>query len=91
MATHSSTLAWETPWMEDLGGLQSMGSQMSWALKQLHLKCCCSSGLYSGLSSVLYIHLGNTCCHGFIHFPPVSYVASQIFISSSDIFHELKM
>ena len=26
MATHSSTLAWEIPWMEDPGGLQSMGS-----------------------------------------------------------------
>ena len=26
MATHSSTLAWKTPWMEP-GGLQSMGSQ----------------------------------------------------------------
>ena len=27
MATHSSTVAWETPWMEEPGGLQSMGSQ----------------------------------------------------------------
>ena len=27
MATHSSTLAWKTPWMEEHGGLQSMGSQ----------------------------------------------------------------
>ena len=26
MATHSSTLAWKTPWMEEPGGLQSMGS-----------------------------------------------------------------
>ena len=26
MATHSSTLAWRTPWMEEPGGLQSMGS-----------------------------------------------------------------
>ena len=26
MATHSSTLAWKIPWMEELGGLQSMGS-----------------------------------------------------------------
>ena len=24
LATHSSTLAWRTPWMEDPGGLQSM-------------------------------------------------------------------
>ena len=27
MATHSSTLAWKIPWMEEHGGLQSMGSQ----------------------------------------------------------------
>ena len=25
VATHSSTLAWKIPWMEDPGGLQSMG------------------------------------------------------------------
>ena len=27
MATHSSTLACKIPWMEEPGGLQSMGSQ----------------------------------------------------------------
>ena len=27
MATHSSVLAWKIPWMEEPGGLQSMGSQ----------------------------------------------------------------
>ena len=27
MATHSSILAWKIPWMEEPGGLQSMGSQ----------------------------------------------------------------
>ena len=27
MATHSSTLAWKIPWMEETGKLQSMGSQ----------------------------------------------------------------
>ena len=27
MATHSSILAWEIPWTEDPGGLQSMGLQ----------------------------------------------------------------
>ena len=34
MATHSSTLAWKIPWMEEPGGLQSMGSLRvghSWA------------------------------------------------------------
>jgi len=27
MATHSSVLAWKIPWMEESGGLQSMGSR----------------------------------------------------------------
>ena len=31
MATHSSILAWEIPWTEEPGGLQSMGLQKSWA------------------------------------------------------------
>ena len=29
MATHSSNLAWEIPWTEEPGGLQSMGLQKS--------------------------------------------------------------
>ena len=29
MATHSSILAWEIPWTEECGGLQSTGSQKS--------------------------------------------------------------
>ena len=28
-ATHSSILAWRIPWMEEPGGLQSLGSQRS--------------------------------------------------------------
>ena len=27
MATHSSVLAWKSPWIEEPGGLQSVGSQ----------------------------------------------------------------
>ena len=27
MASHSNILAWKIPWMEEPGGLQSMGSQ----------------------------------------------------------------
>ena len=30
MATHSSILAWEIPWKEDPGRLQSMGLEKSW-------------------------------------------------------------
>ena len=29
MAPHSSVLAWRIPWMEELGGLQSMGHKES--------------------------------------------------------------
>ena len=40
MATHSSILAWEIPWTEGPGGLQSMGSQTAGhdcTTKQQHL------------------------------------------------------
>ena len=30
IATHSSILAWEIPWMEETGGLLSVGLQKSW-------------------------------------------------------------
>ena len=30
MVTHSSILAWEIPWTEEPGGLQSVGSQKCW-------------------------------------------------------------
>ena len=36
MATHSSILAWRTPWMEKLGGLQSMGPKDSDKTERLH-------------------------------------------------------
>ena len=37
MAPHSSTLAWKIPWMEEPGGLQSMGSlRVSDMAERLH-------------------------------------------------------
>ena len=36
MAPHSSTLAWRVPWMEEPGGLQSLGSLESDTNEQLH-------------------------------------------------------
>ena len=36
MATHSSTLAWKIPWMEEPGRLQSMGCEESDTTGQLH-------------------------------------------------------
>ena len=37
MAIHSSILAWETPWSEKPGRLQSKGSQESDMTEQLHM------------------------------------------------------
>ena len=36
MATHSSTLAWRIPWMEEYGRLQSTGSQESDTTERLY-------------------------------------------------------
>ena len=36
MATHSSILAWRIPWTEELGGLQSTGSQRVDTTEQFH-------------------------------------------------------
>ena len=36
MATHSSTLAWEIPWTEDPGRLQSTGSQSQTRRAYMH-------------------------------------------------------
>ena len=41
MATHSSILAWEIPWTEEPGGLQSMGLQnLTWLSDQAHTFHC---------------------------------------------------
>ena len=46
MATHSSVLAWEIPWTEEPGGIQSVGSQESDTTERLnhflaiHLSLC---------------------------------------------------
>ena len=38
MATHSSILAWEIPWTEEPGRLQSTGSLKSWTLNRQYMK-----------------------------------------------------
>ena len=35
MAPHSNILAWRIPWIQEPGGLQSMGSQSQTQLRQL--------------------------------------------------------
>ena len=58
MATHSSVLAWEIPWTEEPGGLQSVGSQViqlsDWATTvglQCYINFC------STVVAQLYIHI----------------------------------
>ena len=41
MATHSSIVAWEIPWTEELGGLPSMDSQSLTRLNDLILSLLC--------------------------------------------------
>ena len=43
MAPHSSTLAWKIPWMEEPGGLQSVGSLESDTTERLHFHFSLSS------------------------------------------------
>ena len=40
MATHSNVLAWEIPWTEEPGGLQSMGSQKNRTQLSTHTHWC---------------------------------------------------
>ena len=57
-ASHSSILAWEIPWTEEPGGLQSMGSQRmghDWATKQ---KTNWATGRLSNLSVVTQLVSG---------------------------------
>ena len=47
MATHSSILAWKIPWMEEPGGIQSMGLQRvghDWATSLSFLSFICKMG-----------------------------------------------
>ena len=53
MATHSSILAWEIPWTEEPGGLQSMGLQKSWT----HLATSPPPPLYMYLCMCVYIYI----------------------------------
>ena len=59
MATHSSILAWEIPWTEESGGLQSMGLQrVGRDLETKQLQCILPWGpMESGL---LFLHPHST-------------------------------
>ena len=51
MATHFSILAWEIPWTEEPGGLQSMGSQRQTQLSTVQ---------YSKKQTHTHTHIGYT-------------------------------
>ena len=53
MATHYSILAWEIPWTEEAGGLQSKGSQELDTTDRLSLSLSKDSLPYKGLSTWL--------------------------------------
>ena len=56
MATHSSTLAWKIPWMEEPGRLQSMGCKESDTTERLHFHfslSCTGEGNDNPLSTCL--------------------------------------
>ena len=50
METHSSTVAWKIPWMEEAGRLQSMGHKESNTTDQLHFHFYFSSQARSTLN-----------------------------------------
>ena len=50
IATHSSILAWEISWTEELGGLQSMGSQ-----RFGHMTEHVVSYIHSGIFKLLFV------------------------------------
>ena len=70
MAPHSSTLAWKTPWTEEPGGLQSMGS-----LSQTRLSNFTFTFHFHALEREMATH-----CSGFLNCsPPGSSVHGILF------------
>ena len=82
MATHSSMLAWEIPWTEELCGLQSMGSQSfrhdlnDGAHTQTHTKSV------AGGADLLSHTVGKQASQSLLSFPP-SLSFLFLFLSSS--------
>ena len=60
MATHSRTIAWKTPWTEEPGRLQSMGSQRvwhNWATSLLKVVFCADGNLLHCFSPAARFYL----------------------------------
>ena len=67
MATHPSILAWEIPWTEEPGGLQSKGSQESVTAEGLNNNPNCFSMVQEGACCYDCINcfLYEQCCNKF--------------------------
>ena len=77
VATHSSILAWEIPWMEKPGWLQSMGSSKSWT----HLSNSLTTTV--ALQPVFFLCLTSFPCPGSRHADNESESESRSVVSSS--------
>ena len=70
MATHSSILAWEIPWADEPGGLQSMALQKSWIrLSNLRTVACIRAKI-SMQEYTKFYHLISSIIHSYniMHF-----------------------
>ena len=59
MATHSSIPAWRSPWTEEPGGLQSLGSRHNWSA-------------LAGMHEVQWLGQGTFTAFSHLHFTPIS-------------------
>ena len=67
MATHSSILAWRSPWIEELGSLQSMGSQRAghdWATNTLNCFSNTGQWVYAIQDGPHLLLVGTAICFG---------------------------
>ena len=79
--THSSVLAWRIPWTEDLGGLQSMGSQRvghNWVTSHVthHIKCNVPGGRILNVFILFWICINK---HTYSCYPISQFVILQQF------------
>ena len=88
MATHSSTLAWKIPWMEEPGTLQSMGLQRvghDWATSLHHSRSSRINRKRYYLFNILLVHFDNILLKTFTSIY-LSYVDLQYYFSVWSIF-----
>ena len=70
MATHSSILAWKIPWTEELGRIQSMGSQRvrhDWVTKHAHVLKEISKTVFEDDTILYVIYYTYTYTHTHTH------------------------